>query len=183
MERDSAVVHRRHPGASMPRASHQLIHEALFGTSHPLPPRLKLVCGSQLAVGGALFLFAAHSALREQPMVGDPNALMGVVAGYALSVLAAARSRGLYIRLMVIWSLLSFGVSISLLRAFGRAETRQRVGPVHLLAPCILHITSVLLNVYGISAALSGGGRAQQLLTRHRDATGRTRRQPLVKVA
>ena len=93
-------------------------------------------------------------------MIGEPQSLMGCLICYALSVLACARDRALFIRLMCIWGLLSFGAVFALLRAFSRPE--PRVGSAGLLAPCALHAVAVVLNVLSVVAVLNdspSGGR------------------------
>lgn len=145
----------------MPRGQHELLHNALFGPSLPLPPQLRRLCAAQLGVAAALLLLTARCALWGQPMIGEPQSLMGCLVCYALSVLACARDRALYIRLMCIWGILSFGAVLALLRAFSRPETRARIGPAELLAPCALHAVAVVLNVLGVVAVLSDSPSGQ----------------------
>ena len=164
---ESAVLVGRE---TMPRGQHELLHNALFGTSVPLPPQLRRLCAGQLAVAAALLLLTARCALWGQPMIGEPQSLMGCLVCYALSVLACARDRALYIRLMCIWGILSFGAVLALLRAFSRPEARARIGPAELLAPCALHAVAVVLNVLGVVAVLSDSPSAQP-----RRSTARTR--------
>ena len=139
----------------MPRGQHELLHNALFGTSMPLPPQLRRLCAAQLGVAALLFFLTARCAVLGQPMIGEPQSLMGCFVCYALSVLVCARDRALYTRLMCIWGLLSFGAFAALLRGFSRPETRERIGTAGLLLPCALHAAAVVLNVLGVVAVLS----------------------------
>ena len=147
----------------MPRGQHELLHNALFGTaaSLPLPPRLRGLCAAQLGVAAALLLLTAGCALSGQAMIGEPQSLIGCLVCYALSVLACARDRALYIRLMCVWGILSLGAVLALLRSFSRPATRARIGPAGLLAPCALHAVAVVLNGLGVLAVLSDSPSGQ----------------------
>ena len=151
-----AAAHRLH----MPRGQHELLHNALFGQSLPLPPRLRRLCAAQLGVAAALLL-TAGCALSGQAMIGEPQSLIGCLVCYALSVLACARDRALYIRLMCVWGILSLGAVLALLRSFSRPATRARIGPAGLLAPCALHAVAVVLNGLGVVAVLSDSPSGQ----------------------
>ena len=101
-------------------------------------------------------MFAAASLVWQRPMLGEPQALIGVLVGYALSVLACTRDRLLYVKLMCLWTLLSVVACVALLRAYALPVPRERIGSVGLLLPCILHVVAVLLNAMGVASVLSG---------------------------
>ena len=145
----------------MPRGQHELLHNALFGQSLPLPPRLRRLCAAQLGGAAALLPLTAGCALSGQAMIGEPQSLIGCLVCYALSVLACARDRALYIRLMCVWGILSLGAVLALLRSFSRPATRARIGPAGLLAPCALHAVAVVLNGLGVVAVLSDSPSGQ----------------------
>lgn len=142
----------------MPRASHERMHNALFGQSQPLPPRLRRICACQLVVAAALAVQPAAALAQWLPMLGEePMTLLGALVAYVASVLVSARDQGLYIRLMVLWSILSAGAIAVLLRALGRPAARERIGGMGLLAPAALHLVALALNVAGVAAILSRG--------------------------
>ena len=143
----------------MPRASYERLHNAFFGVSQPLPQHIRRICACQLAVATGLLLFAVRCAVLQLPTLPEPRALVGWMVAYACSVLACARDRGLYVRLMLIWTLLGVIAVLALLRAYARPAARARIGSVGLLVPCALHAVAIGLNGKGMAAVLRGSGR------------------------